>query len=173
MKCCVGMMLAGCCLHNATAALVMLCGLCYTVLCCAVYCAVSSDVSFRSICVCACPMLCCAVQMHDMEDVAFVSIFGTVGMLAAMAVVVGKLVAIYLSTPQPAPTELVAAGVSFQVCYANSSWPACKHSNSLPTLQQLATTLQANHSTSLAAKNMACVQWGVFCAGQGVQSAVV
>jgi hypothetical protein len=118
-------------------------------------------------------MLCCAVQMHDMEDVAFVSIFGTVGMLAAMAVVVGKLVAIYLSTPQPAPTELVAAGVSFQVCYANSSWPACKHSNSLPTLQQLATTLQANHSASLAAKNMACVQWGVFCAGQGVQSAVV
>jgi hypothetical protein len=53
--------------------------------------------------------------MHEMEDVAFVSIFGTVGMLAAMAVVVGKLVAIYLSTPQPAPTELVASGVSFQV----------------------------------------------------------
>lgn len=67
-----------------------------------------------------CTVPCCAVlsllpQVHQMEDVAVVSIFGTVGMLAAMAVVVGKLVAIYLTTPQPAPTELVASGVSFQV----------------------------------------------------------
>jgi hypothetical protein len=51
-----------------------------------------------------------------MEDVAVVSIFGTVGMLAAMAIVVGKLVAIYLTAPPAAPTELVASGVSFQVC---------------------------------------------------------
>jgi hypothetical protein len=50
-----------------------------------------------------------------MEDVAVVSIFGTVGMLAAMAIVVGKLIAIYLTTPVAAPTELVASGVSFQV----------------------------------------------------------
>jgi hypothetical protein len=50
-----------------------------------------------------------------MEDVAVVSIFGTVGMLAAMAVVVGKLIAIYISMPVSAPTELVAKGVGFQV----------------------------------------------------------
>jgi hypothetical protein len=66
-----------------------------------------------------CAVLCCAVprspQMHHMEDVAVVSIFGTVGMLAAMAVVVGKLIAIYISMPMSAPTELVAKGVGFQV----------------------------------------------------------
>ena len=57
----------------------------------------------------------CVLQMHKMEDVAVVGIFGTVGMLAAMAVVVGKLLAIYISAPAAAPTELVASGVSFQV----------------------------------------------------------
>lgn len=50
-----------------------------------------------------------------MEDVAAVSILGTVGMLAAMAIVVGKLVYIYLTSPEAPPTEIVASGTSFQV----------------------------------------------------------
>lgn len=79
---------------------------CDTVLCCAIMCCALLSLDTA---------LCRAAQMHHIEDVAVVSILGTVGMLAAMGVVVGKLIAIFLSTPQPAPTELVASGVSFQV----------------------------------------------------------
>lgn len=64
-------------------------------------------------------------QMHHMEDVAVVSIFGTIGMLAAMAVVVGKLIAIYMTTSVVAPTELVASGVSFQVCHQQTCLAVC------------------------------------------------
>lgn len=54
--------------------------------------------------------------MHNVEDVAWVSIFGSVGMLGAILVVVGKLVAIYATMPQPAaPTEVVASGRGFNV----------------------------------------------------------
>jgi hypothetical protein len=53
--------------------------------------------------------------MHNIEDVAWVSIFGTVGMLLAMVVVVGKLIAIYATSPPAAPTELVAAGQGLNV----------------------------------------------------------
>lgn len=56
-----------------------------------------------------------ALQMHKMEDVAVVSILGTVGMLFAVLVVVVKLIAIYLTAPAAAPTELIASGVGFQV----------------------------------------------------------
>eukprot|EP00878_Enallax_costatus_P016932 GHUV01017775.1.p1 GENE.GHUV01017775.1~~GHUV01017775.1.p1 ORF type:complete len:304 (+),score=81.44 GHUV01017775.1:1275-2186(+) len=52
-------------------------------------------------------------QMHHIEDVAWVSIFGTVGMLVAMLVVAGKLVAIYITAPAAAPTEMVAQGQGF------------------------------------------------------------
>jgi hypothetical protein len=54
-------------------------------------------------------------QMHNIEDVAWVSIFGTVGMLLAMVVVVGKLIAIYATSPPAAPTELVATGQGLNV----------------------------------------------------------
>ncbi|KIZ00067.1 hypothetical protein MNEG_7895 [Monoraphidium neglectum] len=55
-------------------------------------------------------------QMHHLEDVAIVGIFGTLAMLVAIAVVVGKLLATYLAAggAPPAPTELVAGG-SFYV----------------------------------------------------------
>jgi hypothetical protein len=57
----------------------------------------------------------CLLQMHNIEDVAWVSIFGTVGMLLAMVVVVGKLIAIYAMSPPAAPTELVATGQGLNV----------------------------------------------------------
>jgi CHASE2 domain-containing sensor protein len=57
----------------------------------------------------------CLLQMHNIEDVARVSIFGTVGMLLAMVVVVGKLIAIYATSPPAAPTELVATGQGLNV----------------------------------------------------------
>jgi hypothetical protein len=64
-------------------------------------------------------------QMHNIEDVAWVSIFGTVGMLLAMIVVVGKLLAIYATAPQAAPTEIVATGQGLNVsllCSMRYSW---------------------------------------------------
>lgn len=53
--------------------------------------------------------------MHQMEDVAWVSILGTVGMLGAMLIVVGKLIVLYINTPVAAPTEVVATSRGFHV----------------------------------------------------------
>lgn len=58
--------------------------------------------------------------MHHIEDVAWVSIFGTVGMLVAMLVVAGKLIAIYFTASAVAPTEMVARGQGFHV--GSRSW---------------------------------------------------
>lgn len=71
-------------------------------------------------CCSVCAVTWCVLhwQMHHMEDVAVVSIFGTVGMLLAMAVVVGKLLALYITAPAAAPTELVATGQGLNV----SAW---------------------------------------------------
>jgi hypothetical protein len=50
-----------------------------------------------------------------MEDVAWVSIFGTLGMLLAMTIVVVKLMLLYMNGSEPAgPTEIVA-NTSWQV----------------------------------------------------------
>jgi hypothetical protein len=53
--------------------------------------------------------------MHQMEDIAWVSILGTVGMLGAMFIVVGKLVVLYITTPVAAATEMVASSRGFHV----------------------------------------------------------
>jgi hypothetical protein len=52
-----------------------------------------------------------------------VSILGTIGMLAAMAIVVGKLVVLYVTAPEAAPTEVVASSTSFQVGLCLDPWP--------------------------------------------------
>eukprot|EP00775_Hariotina_reticulata_P002276 gene2276-2588_t len=67
------------------------------------------------------PMACIIVtvliiplaQMHQMEDLAWVSILGTVGMLGAMLIVVGKLIVLYINTPVAAATEVVATSGGF------------------------------------------------------------
>jgi hypothetical protein len=74
--------------------------------------------------------------MHNIEDVAWVSIFGTIGMLLAMIVVVGKLIAIYATAPPAAPTELVATGQGLNVSIGSnvpSIW-GCKFGQTFDTL---------------------------------------
>lgn len=47
-------------------------------------------------------------QIHNIEDVAWVSILGSIGMLVAMIVVCGKLLALYLGRQTPAHTQTVS-----------------------------------------------------------------
>lgn len=53
--------------------------------------------------------------MHHMEDVAWVSIFGTLGMLLAMVIVVVKLLLLYCNGSEPTGSTEVVADTSWQV----------------------------------------------------------
>ena len=53
--------------------------------------------------------------MHHMEDVAWVSIFGTLGMLVAMVIVVVKLINLYMTSAEPTGSTEIVANTSWQV----------------------------------------------------------
>eukprot|EP00882_Tetradesmus_deserticola_P031182 GHRQ01035254.1.p1 GENE.GHRQ01035254.1~~GHRQ01035254.1.p1 ORF type:complete len:186 (+),score=63.85 GHRQ01035254.1:512-1069(+) len=110
-------------------------------------------------------------QMHNIEDVAWVSIFGTVGMLLAMVVVVAKLVAIYATSPPAAPTELVATGQGLNSALVGAMDIAFAFGGQINWMRYITTMRQRNKfatAASLTTGFMTCVYLVISVTGYSV-----
>ncbi|WIA35643.1 hypothetical protein OEZ86_004057 [Tetradesmus obliquus] len=129
------------------------------------------DISPAMACLIVTVLIVPLAQMHNIEDVAWVSIFGTVGMLLAMVVVVGKLVAIYATSPPAAPTELISTGQGLNSALVGAMDIAFAFGGQINWMRYITTMRQRNKfaaAASLTTGFMTCVYLVISVTGYSV-----